>query len=291
MKENLRIILLVIGVLAIIALFLHGVWSSRKEKSTLFGKKKRVSRRSENDTPSFSEDIDAIDNEVQIHALDTDVSEVRVKKGDAEEHMQMNKDLHSDPSNTITDTEIKLRTDANENHETEVLQNESAITETTDDQTLAEETTAIEEQQEPVEELVIVLHVMGVHNNILRGDLLLNSFLNAGLNYGDMNIFHRHLSTTASPVIFSVANMVKPGTFDPNQMIDFTTIGVTFFMVLPSAGEPIQNFKLMLQSVQRIAEDVGGQVYDDKRQILTQLKTESITQSIRDWMTRTYQNA
>ena len=73
--------------------------------------------------------------------------------------------------------------------------------------------------------------------------------------------------SVASPVLFSVANIEQPGTFDYYNMAEFSTMGVVLFMQLPSPGNNLANLRMMIRAAKTIAEDLGGVVLTDQQEI------------------------
>ncbi len=85
-------------------------------------------------------------------------------------------------------------------------------------------------------EEVIVINVMAKQGESFAGSDLLPILMQHGMRLGKMSIFHQHADNSDNgPVVFSMANMVKPGTFDITQMDEFSTPGVSFFLQLPNA--------------------------------------------------------
>lgn len=113
---------------------------------------------------------------------------------------------------------------------------------------------------------VLVLHVVAKDGQQLNGAELLPCFLTLNFKYGDMNIFHRHVDNAGNgKVLFSIANMLKPGVFDPDNMEQFSTQGVVFFMTLPCYGDALMNFSIMLNSARQLADDIDAVVLDGQR--------------------------
>ncbi|AHM75126.1 cell division protein ZipA [Yersinia hibernica] len=316
MMQDLRLILIVVGAIAIIALLLHGLWTSRKERSSLF-----------RDRPVKRPKQERV--EAPIESLDEGVGEVRVRTAHPQEKPSFNHiDDDDDVLPVIQHTETQpvqvkaaasqkpfasVQTDYDDPllgglsaeqppHESQrdpllgSVEESYSPSRPAAPQQVAEHAAVVaaqpeESPPEPARELkpqklketVLVLHVAAHHGGALGGEILLQSVLQSGFQFGEMGIFHRHLSPAGSgPVLFSLANMVKPGSFDPDTMSDFSTPGVSMFMMVPSYGDANQNFKLMLQSAQRIADDVGGVVLDDERRMMTPQKLETYKARIRE---------
>jgi len=123
---------------------------------------------------------------------------------------------------------------------------------------------------EAPEEQVFVINVMARDNQVINGAQLLQELLTLGFKFGEMDIFHRHVDGAGKgAVIFSLANMVKPGTFDIDYMEQFQTPGISLFMMYPCAISVSRNYNMMLTAADRIASAVDGLLCDASRNPLT----------------------
>lgn len=111
------------------------------------------------------------------------------------------------------------------------------------------------------------------------GTLLINALSSIGLEYGTMSIFHKQLHNSQLP-LFSVVNMVEPGTFPVDDPSHFESPGVVFFLQVSVSDQPLFAFDEMLQTVQILAARIGGEIRDAENDLLTVDKTAAIRESL-----------
>ena len=146
------------------------------------------------------------------------------------------------------------------------------------------EETPVSNQPPKEPEEVLIINVMSMKGEFFNGAALLDIILKCGMRYGDMNIFHRYSDNKGEgALLFSMANMVKPGTFDLDAMDNFETPGVSLFMTLPINADSMASFDLMADTARAIAETLGGELKDEQRSVMTRQTIEHCRQRIRDY--------
>ncbi|MFU8797695.1 MAG: cell division protein ZipA [Gammaproteobacteria bacterium] len=119
----------------------------------------------------------------------------------------------------------------------------------------------------PVRDFVI-FYVMAKSKQSFVGYELLQALSAAGLQYGEMNIFHHYNEDKKS--LFSLASASEPGTFDLSEMGGVQCKGLCIFMDAKRVEQPQHIFETMLSTVKQLAEDLGGVIQDQKRRALTE---------------------
>ena len=83
--------------------------------------------------------------------------------------------------------------------------------------------------------------------------------------------------------IFRAANIVNPGTFDPDTVDQFSTPGISMFMLLPAPVNNLLAFEQMLAVARRLAEALDGRLLDSGRQEMTAQAIEQARRHIREF--------
>ncbi|MDP5146670.1 cell division protein ZipA [Shewanella sp. ULN5] len=288
--EDLQLVLLVLGAIAIIAVLVHGFWSIRKQQPKSMKQspmanfyKEQAERR---DSEGFDNDgigpvrvLKSTDVEPVVtkpilktaglfkpqHAKTAEplVAAEAISKAKSEPVMpSIDDELEQEPQITLTTSQDIKSVQMEPIDKPKHYSNPDVV----QDEPEAEE--VVEEPQvlaDPTD--VLVLHVVAKTGQQLQGAELLSALLSLNFKFGDMEIFHRHIDNAGTgKVLFSLANMVKPGTFDPDNMEQFVTDGVVLFMTLPCYGDPKMNFTIMLNSALQLVDDLGAELLDGKRQ-------------------------
>ena len=121
-------------------------------------------------------------------------------------------------------------------------------------------------------ETVLVLNILARDGTMLSGKGI-NSVAHASsMVFGDMNIYHR-VDENNVPV-FSMINMVKPGSFDPSTIHELATPGISLFLQLPGPPNASAAFDDMLQTAYRMSETLEARLCDHRRQPLTESVVE-----------------
>lgn len=118
----------------------------------------------------------------------------------------------------------------------------------------------------------------------IPGAQLLEALEAESLQHGKYSVFHRLADN--GEIIFSVASMVEPGTFELDKMAEETYPGVTLFAQLPGPIPGMLAFNELIACGRRLHAALGGTLQDERGVPLTVHRIERMRQEIREFEQR-----
>jgi cell division protein ZipA len=132
----------------------------------------------------------------------------------------------------------------------------------------------------PPSEKIVSLLIAEREGTAILGPKIHDALEAQGLEYGARQIYHRLLNGEA---VFSVASLLKPGHLDPDAADEFSTPGLTLFMILPGPQKPMDAIKDMLGTADRLAKALNAEVYDAKRKPLSPGAARNLQLEVETW--------
>lgn len=115
-------------------------------------------------------------------------------------------------------------------------------------------------------DVVAGVHIVSGPHAPFKGRAIVKAAGRAGLQFGARNVFHKHLD---GRLLYSLSNLNKAGGFNPADWDTFRTTGLSLYMSVPGACNPVQAFDAMIQTAKEITALLGARLLDQDQRPLT----------------------
>ncbi len=126
-------------------------------------------------------------------------------------------------------------------------------------------------------EKIVAIHIAAPRGGWFSGADLLRVFEARGYRFGEHDIYH---SVHEGRTVFSVVNMVKPGSFDPATMDEFETPGISLFLRLPGPLAAAVAFDILVAEANALAQILGGSLQDASHSTLTPQTVQHLREGV-----------
>lgn len=121
----------------------------------------------------------------------------------------------------------------------------------------------------PRSPLILSLHLLPTKKNF-SGEAIVHAATRCNIDPGELEIFHRYKDGEADgQLLFSMANMVEPGTFPFGAMAKFESPGLTLFSQADGTSDDPDRLEAMLAAAHCLADSLKAEIQDEKRAPLT----------------------
>jgi cell division protein ZipA len=118
--------------------------------------------------------------------------------------------------------------------------------------------------------MILLFHITPSEEGSFDGSAVVHAASQCGIEPGEMDIFHRYPDPNfPKNPLFSMANMVKPGTFPFGAMAEFVSPGLTLFSQAEGASGDPDRLEEMLASAHCLADRLNAEIRDETRSLLT----------------------
>jgi len=134
-----------------------------------------------------------------------------------------------------------------------------------------------------VDPFLITLHIVAPEGQIIHGPRLQALFEQRGYHFGEMSIFH---SLNQGSIVFSIAKLVEPGTFDVNDPASFETPGITMILQLPAPIAADVAFEVLISEASELATALGCSILDGDHSTLSRQTIQHLRDNVHQFMHR-----
>lgn len=118
-----------------------------------------------------------------------------------------------------------------------------------------------------VKETQLILFISSNNETGLNGNKLLNVMEKIGLQYGEMDLYHRLAKTDKGEVsIYTIANGVEPWTLNPDDIRDQSTPGVSLILNLPSSIDDVQAIDDFVKVAHVMTQELNATLRNQQQQ-------------------------
>ena len=248
--NDLRLILLGIGLSIIVLIYLWGTFKQKSEDRARTRKLTSFKREPVKDVkvmPAYNDD-DEVNAEIMAE-METFVNNPASLNFDATDF--------SLPTNEVNDDEGDFKLSRSVTEKPDKSPDEPG-----DQNKQSQDIVEDEARQQNNSHQIITFLIKAAPGKTFFGDNILGATDVVGMKFGDMNIFHHHgvEGIESGQSIFSLASMYEPGYFDLDNMETYQTKGLTLFMQLPMPMDNLHAFDLMQETAMRLAELLQGEI-------------------------------
>ncbi|HHJ12948.1 MAG TPA: hypothetical protein ENJ79_01020 [Gammaproteobacteria bacterium] len=126
--------------------------------------------------------------------------------------------------------------------------------------------------REPLDDIgeqVLVISVVAEGGGHFQGKDLARAFSHNELVFDETREIFVRRDARSGQSVFGLANLVKPGTLPGRDLAGFETPGITLFLQLPGVIAALDAYDDFVHTAERLAVELGGELRDEKRQLLT----------------------